>query len=249
MLTKKWDQGALIALVVLVISGLVYVVTLKVSVDNLKEIKANKTTTVTLDTRLKNLESGDELNALKNKVIEDLKIVKANIERSLNMGTYNLPIGSIIDYIGPIESTTDNPTKMLADGYFVWVRANQNWAIANGATIPEGNYSKDLVAFDTNSALGFQVPNIINKFTKGVLPEMVGEIGGVKTNTVDLSHRHSISPCSDANGHNALLCKGWANYNANCNERSSSSTSNFKKSIVLNNEPQYVGVLKVIRIK
>lgn len=159
------------------------------------------------------------------------------------------PVGTVIDYAGPIESDSNNPSADFKRGYRVWAKANKNWVACNGATLAEGTYDSLLKEYDNNPASGLQVPNLVDKFTKGVTYDDIGKTGGQKENTIDLSHSHDIQSCGGANGRNALQAQAWIDGGVpSCNERSSASTAAKLAPLILDNEPPFFGVIKLIKI-
>ncbi len=266
---KKWNYGTLIAFLALAIPGLIYVITLGNEVETLKATKSEQSKTVQIATDLanvkkdvENLKSGevietmkatalDEIGKRKGEILEEIK-AKEESHVQLFGQAPKLPVGVIIDYIGPIESSAPDASEMLRDGHFTWVKDAPNWAITNGATIPESSLDLEspILEFDADPTRdGFQVPNLINRFTKGVLIEDLGSPGGFANKEIDLSHSHPVKPCGDANGRNALRAQNWHDHVRMCNERSASNTDRYSKKVTLDNDPLYFGVLKIIRIK
>ena len=160
-----------------------------------------------------------------------------------------MPIGSIIDYVGPIESSSGEAAKQLRGGYMVWAKGHTNWVVCNGATLSEDKFSEFLKKFDKNPAPGFQLPDLKGRFTKGTSIEDVGNSGGVKNHELNLSHTHRINPCGGATGSNQLLAKGWLGGLTNCNERAKNQTEGSLQVFSIDNEPPFYGVLKIMRIK
>ena len=174
--------------------------------------------------------------------------------RAIREAGTGLPVGSIIDYVGPIASDADGivgTVERLAAGKKVWVTGHEHWVVCNGATLAADDYDERLVAFERNSAAGFQVPDLRGLFTKGVGYDELGVPGGSLEAELDIGHLHTISPCGGANDRRGLNANSWAeDYGArNCTERASLDTALFAGSVTVRHDPPHFGVLKIMRVK
>ena len=242
MLTKRLEIGAMVTLFIAIVSGAAFIGRLHGSVSALQR-------------EVSNLSSGTEITAMKEKAIGELNSVATELQRQLpNVDIVSMPIGSIIDYVGPIESddvqSDIDLSDLLAKGHKVWAKGHPNWVVCNGATLSDDEYDDQLRQLDKNDIRGFQLPDLRDRFTKGATLDGVGEMGGKMNEELSVGHIHGISPCGGADGTNALLVKSWQIHAANCNERASSRTQGSSlSSLTINHEPPYFGVLKIMRIR
>lgn len=201
-----------------------------------------------LNGRVSALESQEVFEKTKKEILSEIKNKAQGLKNQMDI---SMPIGSIIDYVGPVESRGGDPQDRLKNGYMVWAKDRPNWAVCNGATLAEGTYDSTLADSDKNGIRGFQLPNLLDSFTKGVSIDEIGTLGGNKNDTLDIRHSHAISPCGDATGSNALHVPdgSWHPHVFNCNERARGTTEIDSLTRIINNEPQYFGVLKIMRIR
>ena len=241
MQTRRLEIGAAVTLLIAIISGAAFIGSLNGSVSELR-------------TRVESLSSGNKIESMKEDAIRELQETADGLKTKLaDVSTISMPIGSIIDYVGPIESdgvqADADLGDLLARGHKVWAKGHPNWVVCNGATLSDDEYDSQLRQFDKNDVLGFQVPDLRGRFTRGTTFDNVAETGGKKTENLILAHTHGLAPCGGANGRNALQAQAWVNYGSNCNERTSSTTGESSiESLTIDLEPPYFGVLKIMRI-
>ena len=166
----------------------------------------------------------------------------------------DLPVGSIIDYVGPIASAEDDivgTVEKLTNAEKVWVEGHGHWVVCNGATLAVGDYDESLLSFDKNPAPGFQVPDLRGMFTKGVGYDGLGLLGGFLEEDLDLGHLHNLTPCGGANDRRGLNAQSWAeDYGArNCTERANLDVTTFASSVTLRHDPPHFGVCKIMRVR
>ena len=174
--------------------------------------------------------------------------------RAIQEAGTGLPVGSIIDYVGPIASDADGEAgtvERLEAGKKVWVTGHEHWVVCNGATLAASDYDQRLEKSERNPAAGFQVPDLRGLFTKGVGYDELGVEGGSLEEELDIGHLHSISPCGGANDRRGLNANSWAeDYGArNCTERASLDTALFAGSVTVRHDPPHFGVFKIMRVK
>lgn len=157
--------------------------------------------------------------------------------------------------LNTLETAGKDLEKRASNGYLVWVKGHPNWVLCNGANLSEGGYIELLrqngllEEYDSNDhSPGFQIPNLMGFFTKGIHVSNIGEFGGKNSNTLNLNHTHDIDPCGDANGKNALLAQAWQDHVSNCNERSKDITKDSLNEYAFDNNPPFFGTFKIIRI-
>jgi hypothetical protein len=94
-----------------------------------------------LDGRVSSLESGQEIKRNKETAISEMQNISKDLKDQLYSNIVSMPIGSVIDYIGPIESSGGSPEELLSNGYMVWAKGHSNWVVCNGATLPEDKFT------------------------------------------------------------------------------------------------------------
>ncbi len=125
-----------------------------------------------------------------------------------------------------------------------WYRPNKEIPIPEGFQVCDGS------PIASGPFKGRSTPNLVDRFVMGVSADRMGEVGGASNVTLQIDHTHGVTPCNDANGHNALKAEGWHDYHPNCAERAATSTGGSSlPRVSFDNRPQYFGLLKLMRVK